>query len=72
MLAPGVSARPGTPRASLSRPADETESCQTAARHKSIKVRKTGKKVTLVVELDQFKYELSTLDKPLVEVRDSL
>ncbi|WP_143469256.1 peptide chain release factor 2 [Lachnoclostridium sp. An14] len=25
-----------------------------------------------MVELDQFKYELSTLDKPLVEVRDSL
>ena len=25
-----------------------------------------------VVELDQFKYTLSTYDKPLVEVRDSL
>jgi len=25
-----------------------------------------------VVELDQFKYVLSTFDKPLVEVRDSL
>lgn len=25
-----------------------------------------------VVELDQFKYKLSTLEKPLVEVRDSL
>jgi peptide chain release factor 2 len=25
-----------------------------------------------VVELDQYKYELSTFKKPLVEVRDSL
>ncbi|MFR3165603.1 MAG: hypothetical protein ACLTQG_27530 [Hungatella sp.] len=25
-----------------------------------------------VVELDQYKYELSTFEKPLVEVRDSL
>ena len=30
------------------------------------------KRVKLVVELDQFKYTLSTYEKPLVEVRDSL
>lgn len=30
------------------------------------------KQVKLVVELDQFKYTLSTYEKPLVEVRDSL
>lgn len=30
------------------------------------------KVVRFVVELDQFKYELSTYDKPLVEVGDSL
>ena len=30
------------------------------------------KQVKLMVELDQFKYTLSTFKKPLVEVRDSL
>ncbi len=33
---------------------------------------KYRKRVKLVVELDQFKYTLSTYEKPLVEVRDSL
>ena len=31
-----------------------------------------GKKVKLLVELDAFKGELAALEKPLVEVRDSL
>ena len=33
---------------------------------------KKKKEGDTVVELDQFKYTLSTYDKPLVEVRDSL
>ena len=31
-----------------------------------------GKKVRLLVELDQIKYELNSYDEPLVEMRDSL
>lgn len=34
--------------------------------------KKIWKEVTQMVELDQFKYTLETLQKPLVEVRDSL
>ena len=34
--------------------------------------KKIMKEGDTVVELDQFKYTLSTFEKPLVEVRDSL
>ena len=35
-------------------------------------VKPAEKEGDTVVELDQFKYTLSTFEKPLVEVRDSL
>ena len=35
-------------------------------------IKKIMKEGDTVVELDQFKYTLSTFQKPLVEVRDSL
>lgn len=43
-----------------------------AAAENRFKSKKIRKQVKLVVELDQFKYTLSTFKKPLVEVRDSL
>ena len=50
-----------------------TNSAADGNRHNRIFTKNLNMKVgDTVVELDQYKYELSTFQKPLVEVRDSL